>query len=96
MVRRSLAETISSDIARRDFTGTGQTQNIATPAPQDADEDFTHPVAEPKRKKKIALMRIRVDSGDFKKFQSICYSSGSNASCVLRQYIKKVIKAGEV
>jgi hypothetical protein len=93
MVRRSsLAEAISHDIAQRDFTGQGVAP-VQNSSP--ADEDFTHPVAEPKHKKLVALIRVRMDGSDYKKFQSIAKSLGTNGSCLIRQYVKKVIKTGE-
>jgi hypothetical protein len=92
MVKRAdLSTAIANDIGKRDFTGTGQ--GIATP---ELAEAISAPaVSAKKHKKKIELVRVRMDSGDFKKFQSVAYGLGTNASCLIRQYIKKVIKSGE-
>jgi hypothetical protein len=93
MVRRAdLSSTIAADIAKRDFTGSGN--NVATSVRADGLHNVACP--EKKHKKKVEIVRVRMDSGDFKKFQSVAYGLGTNASCLIRQYVKKVIKKEEV
>jgi hypothetical protein len=55
MVRRAdLSTAIANDIARRDFTGSGN--NVATQ--ETAPDNELHPVAKPRRKKKTELIRV--------------------------------------